>query len=106
MAPTLRDFDHEMEFAIDTDVSNYDWAVVLYHHNNKKERHMLAYFLKEHWPVECNYAAYDKAPIAIISTHEQWRLECKGARYPLQLLTDHKNIENFMTMKLLNQRQA
>jgi len=48
MAPTLRDFDHEMEFAIDTDVSNYDWAVVLYHHNNKKERHMLAYFLKEH----------------------------------------------------------
>jgi len=48
MAPTLRDFDHEMEFAIDTDVSDYDWAVALYHHNNNKQRHMLAYFLKEH----------------------------------------------------------
>jgi hypothetical protein len=44
--------------------------------------------------------------MAIIKALEEWRPECEGAAYPLQLLTDHKNLEYFMTKKLLNQRQA
>jgi len=37
---------------------------------------------------------------------EEWRPECEGAAYPLKLITDHKNLEYFMTKKLLNRRQA
>jgi len=37
---------------------------------------------------------------------EEWRPECEGAAYLLQLITDHKNLEYFMTQKLLNRRQA
>jgi hypothetical protein len=44
--------------------------------------------------------------MAIITALEEWRPECKGAAYPLQLITDHKNIEYFITKKLLNRRQA
>jgi hypothetical protein len=44
--------------------------------------------------------------MAIIKALEEWRPECEGAAYPLQLITDHKNLEYFMTKKLLHRRQA
>jgi hypothetical protein len=44
--------------------------------------------------------------MAIIKVLEEWRPECEGAAYPLQLITDHKNVEYFMTKKLLNRREA
>jgi hypothetical protein len=44
--------------------------------------------------------------MAIIKALEEWRPECEGAAYPLKLITDHKNLEYFMTKKLLNRRQA
>jgi hypothetical protein len=44
--------------------------------------------------------------MAIIKALEEWRPECEGAAYPLLLITDHKNLEYFMTKKLLNRRQA
>jgi hypothetical protein len=40
--------------------------------------------------------------MAIIKALEEWRPECKGAAYPLQLITDHKNLEYFMAKKLHN----
>jgi len=44
--------------------------------------------------------------MAVIKALEEWRPECEGAPYPLQLITDHKNHEDFMMKKLLNRRQA
>jgi len=44
--------------------------------------------------------------MAIIKALEEWRPECEGAAYPLQLITDHKNLEYFMTKKPSNWRQA
>jgi hypothetical protein len=66
----------------------------------------MAYYSKKHSPAECNYDIYDKELMAIIKALEEWRPECEGATYPLQLITDHKNLEYFMTKKLLNRRQA
>jgi hypothetical protein len=65
----------------------------------------VVYYSKKHSSVECNYDIYDKEVMAIIKALEEWRPECEGAAYPLQLITDHKNFEYFMTKKLLNQRQ-
>jgi hypothetical protein len=44
--------------------------------------------------------------MAIIKTLEEWRPECEGAAYPLQLRTDHKNLECFMRKKILNRCEA
>jgi hypothetical protein len=44
--------------------------------------------------------------MAIIKKLEEWKLECEGAAYPLKLITDYKNLEYFITMKLINWRQA
>ena len=66
----------------------------------------MAYFSKKHSSAECNYDIYDKDLMAIIKALEEWRPECDGAAYLLQLITDHKDLEYFMTKKLLNRRQA
>jgi hypothetical protein len=44
--------------------------------------------------------------MAIIHAFEEWRLELEGALHPVQVLSDHKNLEYFMSTKLLNRRQT
>jgi hypothetical protein len=44
--------------------------------------------------------------MAIIKALEEWRPECEGAEHTLQSITDHKNLEYFMSKRLLNRRQA
>jgi len=105
-APALRHFDHEREVIIETDASDYVSAGVLSQRDDEGVLHPVAYYSKKHSSAECNYDIYDKELMAIIKALEEWRPECEGAAYPLQLITDHKNLEYFMTKKLLNRRQA
>ena len=44
--------------------------------------------------------------LAIICTLEEWRHFLKEATYPVEIWTNHKNLEYFMTAKKLNRRQA
>jgi len=101
-APALRHFDHEREVIIDTDTSDYVSAGVLSQRDDEGVLHPVVYYSKKHSPAECNYDIYDKELMAIIKELEEWRPECEGAAYHLQLITDHKNLEYFMTKKLLN----
>jgi hypothetical protein len=105
-APTLRHFDHSREVIIETDESDYVSAGVLTQRDDDGVLHPVAFFSKKHSPAECNYDIYDTELIAIIKAHEEWRPECEGAEHTLQLITDHKNLEYFMSKKLLNRRQA
>jgi len=56
--------------------------------------------------VEWNYEIHDKAMLAIIHALEEWRHFLEGATHPVEIWTDHKNLEYFMTAKKLNRRQA
>jgi hypothetical protein len=91
---------------IETDAFDYVSAGVLSQRDDVGVLHPVAYFSKKHSPAECNYDIYDMELMAIIKALEEWRPECEGAVYPLQLITDPKNLEYFMTKKLLNRRQA
>ena len=55
-------------------------------------------------PQECN----DKELLAIVRAFEEWHPELAGTPIgdPVKVLTDHKNLEHFMTTKQLNRRQA
>ena len=103
MAPALRHFDHEREVIIETDASDYVSAGVLSQRDDERVLHPVAYYSKKHSLAECNYDIYDLELMAIIKALEEWRPECESAAYPLQLITDHKNLEYSMTKKLLNQ---
>ena len=57
-------------------------------------------------PTECNYEIYDKELLAIVRSFESWRAELQGAAILITVLTDHRNLEYFMTTKQLTRRQV
>ncbi len=57
-------------------------------------------------PAECNYEIHDKEMLAIIRSLSQWRAELQGTGSRIQIYTDHKALEYFMTTKQLTSRQA
>jgi hypothetical protein len=93
MAPALRHFNHEREVIIETDALNYVSAGVLSQCDHEGVLHPVAYFSKKHTPAECNYDIYNQELMAIVKALEEWRPECDSTLYPLQLITDHKNIQ-------------
>jgi hypothetical protein len=56
-------------------------------------------------PAERNYDIYDKELLAIMKTLKEFRAELMSVKNML-VLTDHKNLEYFITTKLLNAQQA
>ena len=57
-------------------------------------------------PTECNYKIYNKELLAIIRCFEEWRPELKGTGLPVKVLTNHKDLEYFMSTKKLTPRQV
>ena len=105
-APILRHFDPDLEIVVETDASDYVSAGVLSQYDKDGVLHPVAFFSKKHLPAECNYEIYDKELMAIVRSFEEWRAELESSAHPIKVLSDHKNLEYFMSTKLLNRRQA
>jgi len=68
--------------------------------------HPMAFHSKSLSSVEWNYKIHDKEMLAIICALEEWRHFLKGVIHPVEIWTDHKNLEYFMMAKKLNHHQA
>jgi len=58
--------------------------------------HLVAFYSKSLSLVERNYEIHDKEILAIIRVLEEWRHFLGGARHPVEIWTDHKNLEYFI----------
>ena len=105
-APILRHFDRNKTSYVETDSLDYVASSVLSQKDEEGTLHPIAFFSKKLVPTECNYEIYDKELLAIIRCFEAWRPELEGTDLPIQVLTDHKSLEYFMTTKKLTRRQA
>ena len=105
-APILMHFDVEKEIIVETDASDYVSAGIILQYDDDGVLHPVAYFSKKHSPAECNYEIYDKELMAIIRCFEEWRPELELTPHPIRVLSDYKNLEYFMSTKLLSRRQA
>jgi hypothetical protein len=56
--------------------------------------------------MERNYEIHDKEMLAIIRALDEWQHFLEGATHKVEIWTDHKNLEYFMSAKKLNHRQA
>ena len=64
----------------------------------------MAFFLRKLTPAEYNYEIYNKELLAIVNALEQQRPKVEGTELPIQILTDHKALEYFITTKKLIRR--
>jgi len=56
--------------------------------------------------MERNYEIHDKEMLAIICVLEEWRHFLEEVTHPVEIWTNHKNLEFFIMAKKLNCRQA
>jgi hypothetical protein len=81
-------------------------AVLLQQQVDDNVWHPVAFLSKALNPVERNYEIHDTEMLAIIQGLEEWRHYLEGARHPVEIWTDHKNLEYFRVAQKLNRRQA
>jgi len=105
-APILCHFDWERPIVIETDASDFVSTGALSQPDENGILHPVAFFSKKHSLAECNYEIYDKELLAILRCFEEWRPHLVGSTHPIQVLTDHKNLEYFKTKRTLNQCQV
>jgi transposase InsO family protein len=105
-APLLAHYDLDSQCLLETDASDTVVAAVFSQKGLDGEWHPVGYFSKTMAPAETNYPIYDKEMLAIVKALQHWRAELEGTKDPVEVITDHKALEYFMTSKSLSARQA
>jgi len=106
-APVLVSPQDSEPFQVKVDSSDFTTGAVLSQQSmTDRKWHPVAFYSKSLSSVEQNYEIHDKEILAIICVLEEWRHFLEGATHPIEIWTDHKNLEYFMTAKKLNRCQA
>jgi len=106
-APVLVSLQESDPFWIKADSSDFATGAVLSQQSTTDGKwHLVAFYSKSLSSVKRNYKIHDKEMLAIICVLEEWRHFLEGATHPVEIWTDHKNLEYFMTAKKLNCCQA
>jgi RNase H-like domain found in reverse transcriptase/Reverse transcriptase (RNA-dependent DNA polymerase) len=102
--PILALPNNSKPFRIKADSSDFATGAVLSQQGLDDDKwHPVAFLSKSISPVERNYGIHNKEMLAIVRALEEWRHFVEGAEHQVEIWTDHKNLEYFMTAKKLNQ---
>src|SRR5882757_7645427 len=68
--------------------------------------HPVAYFSKSMNDAEHNYDIYNKEMLTIIKALKEWQQYIQGVAHPMEIWSNHKNLEYFMSSQKLTWWQA
>ncbi|KAI0995426.1 hypothetical protein K3495_g12752 [Podosphaera aphanis] len=105
-APVLAHWNPDRSTVVEADCSGYSMGACLSQLDSKGRLRPIAYFSKKLSPAESNYEIHDKELLAIVKALEEWRSELNGVTKPFTILSDHKNLQHFMTTRKLSERQV
>jgi hypothetical protein len=96
LAPVLVLPDDDLPFRLEANGSGIATGAVLSQQSvDDNAWHPVTFLSKVLNPVEHNYEIHDTKMLAIIRGLEEWRHYLEGARHPVEIWTDHKNLEYF-----------
>ena len=105
-APILTHWIPDKQLIVETDASDYALGAILSIQLDSGEVHPVAFHSRTFTPPELNYDTHDKELLAIFEAFRVWRHYLEGSGIPVDVITDHKNLEYFSTTKVLTRRQA
>jgi len=105
-APILTHFIPDTPIIVETDASDYAVAGILSITCADGEIRPVAYYSRTLTAPELNYDTHDKELLAIFEAFRNWRHYLEGSASPIDVVTDHKNLEYFSTSKVLSRWQA
>ena len=101
-APILVRPDFQKPFFLESDTSDFALGAVLSQQGKDERLHPIAFHLQKFTATEINYEIYDKEFLAIIDSFQVWRYFLERAQYLVTVYISHKNLEYFMSTKVLN----
>src|SRR5467141_3712693 len=105
-APVLTHWIPDTQITIETDASDYALATVLSITTPTGELHPIAFHSRTFSTPELNYDVHDKELLAIFEAFKRWRHYLEGSGLPIDVVTDHRNLQYFSTTKILTHQQA
>jgi hypothetical protein len=104
--PILTHPDFQKPFFLETDAFDFALATVLSQPDKDGCLHPVAFHARKFTAAEINYEIHDKELLAIVDLFQEWRHFLEGAQHLVTIHTDHKNLEYFMSAKVLNRQHA
>src|ERR1700731_4119812 len=105
-APILLHFIPGSPLIVETDALDYAVAAILSMVASDGEVHPITFHSHTLGISELNYDTHDKELLTIFEAFTAWRHYLKGLETLVNVVTDHKNLVYFSTVRLLTQRQA
>ena len=103
-APILSHWIPNAPLVVETDALDYALAAILLTYTEDGELHPIAFHSHTFTSPELNYNVHDKELLAIFEAFTWWRHNLEGSGTPIDIITNHKNLEYFSTTKLLTCR--
>ena len=76
---------------------------MLLQYNKNGKLYLVTFLSQKLTSAELNYKIYNKELFIIIKCFKQWHLKLKESLFLIYMLTDHKNLQYFITIKQLTQ---
>jgi len=105
-APVLTHWLPDAPVLVKTNASDYTLAGIISSISPDGKIHPIAFHSRTFTDTEQNYDTHDKELLAIFESFKIWQHYLKGSQHQINVVTDHKNLEYFLTMKMLTWRQA
>jgi hypothetical protein len=102
--PILKVYDPELPTRVEVDASGFATGGILSQKGEDGLWHPVAYRSDSMSKEEHNYEIYDREMLGLIRALEDWHHFLEGIDF--EVITDHKNMEWWSTMRDLNRRQA
>src|SRR3979490_1549203 len=100
-APILTHWTPDCPLIMETDASDYALATILSQHTLDGELHPVAFHSRAVIFPKLNYDVHDKELLTIFEAFQCWQHYLEGSADPINVITDHKNLEYFCTTKIL-----
>ena len=105
-APVLTHWIPDTPIMVETDASDYALAAVLSIQTPDGDYHPVAFHSRTFKDAETSYNVHDKELTAIYDAFKCWHHYLEGAGTPINIVTDHCNLQYFLTTKVLSRQQA
>ena len=99
--PVLAQWKPNCQIIVETDASNYALAAILLIQDTDGEVHPVVFKLQTFTRSKLNYDVHDKELLAIFEAFKSWHHYLEGSTFPVDVITDLKNLEYFATTKVL-----
>jgi RNase H-like domain found in reverse transcriptase len=100
-APVLHHFDPELHIILETNASDYAITAILSQVDENNEIRTVTFRSRSMQHAKLNYNIHDKELLAVFDAFCAWCAYLEGTMHTISVVTDHKNLEYFMSTKLL-----